>query len=504
MREVVGDSSVDEVLTIRRVEVNAEAQGKMQGVLKAYDTGIEIVTVKLQDVNPPEEVKPAFNEVNAAQQDKERYVNKALEEYNKVVPKARGEAELIIRQAEAYAINRVNVAKGDAKRFVSIWEEYKNAKEVTRRRLYLETLVEGLPKVGKIYIIDEVHMLTQEAFNALLKTLEEPPPKVVFVFATTNPTKLPTTILSRCQRFVFKRLSVSEITSRLRTIADKEKIKITENALHYLAIRADGSIRDGESILEQLASFIEGEVTEEDVFKLIGFLGNDFYFTLLNKILTVDLSKVIVMLNKGIEDGADPVEIYRGFTNYLRAAFLIRTGVPCEFVELNSEEIEVLKNIELSRDETIHLLEICLRFEDIVKRSVNVRIAIELLFSQLILCLTKSKKRENNNRVVLSSSPNENVNIKEALFLDLQKNSPKLAGIIHKADITKNNDNVTISVKNEFAKTQLVNNQKEVKSLLKKILNADFILNIEIVHQKEEESNLIQTIKVLFDSEEVR
>jgi DNA polymerase-3 subunit gamma/tau len=356
----------------------------------------------------------------------------------------------------------------------------------------------------KIYIIDEVHMLTQEAFNALLKTLEEPPPKVVFVFATTNPTKVPTTILSRCQRFVFKRLSVSEITSRLRTIADKEKIKITENALHYLAIRADGSIRDGESILEQLASFIEGEVTEEDVFKLIGFLGNDFYFTLLNKILTVDLGKVIMMLNKGIEDGADPVEIYRGFTNYLRAAFLIRTGVPCEFVELNSEEIEVLKKIELSRDEIIHLLEICLRFEDVVKRSVNVRIAIELLFSQLILCLTKSKKRENNNRVVLSSSPNGNVNIKEALFLDLQKSSPKLAGIIHKADITKNNDNVTISVKNEFAKTQLANNQKKVKSILKKILNADFILNIEIVHQKEEESNLIQTIKVLFDSEEVR
>ena len=155
MRAVVGDSSVDEVLTIRRVEVNAEAQEKMQGILKAYDTGIEIVTVKLQDVNPPEKVRPAFNEVNAAQQDKERYVNKALEEYNKVVPKARGEAELIIRQAEAYAINRVNVAKGDVRRFISMWEEYKNAKEVTRKRLYLETLAEVLPKVEKIYIIDE-------------------------------------------------------------------------------------------------------------------------------------------------------------------------------------------------------------------------------------------------------------------------------------------------------------------------------------------------------------
>ena len=155
MREVVGDSSVDEVLTIRRVEINAEAELKMQEILKAYDTGVEIVTVKLQDVNPPQKVKPAFNEVNAAQQDKERYVNKALEEYNKVVPKARGEAELIIRQAEAYAINRVNIAKGDAKRFISIWEEYKNAEEVTRRRLYLETLAKALPKTERIYIIDD-------------------------------------------------------------------------------------------------------------------------------------------------------------------------------------------------------------------------------------------------------------------------------------------------------------------------------------------------------------
>ncbi len=155
MREVVGDSSVDEVLTIRRVEVNIESQGKMQKILDAYDTGIEIVTVKLQDVNPPEKVKPAFNEVNAAQQDRERYVNKALEEYNKVIPKASGEAKQMIKQAEAYAVNRVNVAKGDARRFISIWEEYKDAKQVTRRRLYLETLADALPKVEKIYIIDE-------------------------------------------------------------------------------------------------------------------------------------------------------------------------------------------------------------------------------------------------------------------------------------------------------------------------------------------------------------
>ena len=155
MRRFVGDYRVDEVLTTKREEVDDLVHIEMQRILDSYGTGVHIVTVKLLDVNPPDEVKPAFNEVNAAQQDKERYVNQALEEYNKVVPKARGEAELIIRQAEAYAVNRVNVAKGDAKRFISIWEEYKDAKEVTRRRLYLETLAKGLPKVGKVYIIDE-------------------------------------------------------------------------------------------------------------------------------------------------------------------------------------------------------------------------------------------------------------------------------------------------------------------------------------------------------------
>ncbi len=356
----------------------------------------------------------------------------------------------------------------------------------------------------KIYIIDEVHMLTRDAFNALLKTLEEPPPAVIFVFATTNPTKIPTTILSRCQRFAFKRLSVKEITTRLNKIADKEKIKITKHALHYLAVRADGSIRDGESILEQLVSFIDGEIVEEDIFKLIGFLGSNFYFRLLDEVLTKDLGKIIVMLNKGIEDGADPIEIYRGFTNYLRAALLIRTGVPWEFLEVNDEEIEVLQKIQLSKDEIINMIKICLEFEEIVKRSVNARIAIEILFSQLVRCLTKTEKQRNNSKVTSSSCPNENADIKEVLFSGLQKSSPKLAGIIHETDIKKSDNNITISVKNEFAKTQLMNSQDKLKSIIKNLMNTDFTLNIEIVQYKEEEDNLIKTIKVLFDGEEVR
>jgi len=154
MRQVVGDYSVSEVLTTRRVEVNLEVQNKLQEILDSYESGIRIVTVKLQDVNPPDEVKPAFNEVNEAKQERERMINEAWEAYNKAIPRAKGEAEKKISEAEGYALKRVNRAEGDAHRFLATWQEYKEAKEVTRRRLYLETMAEVLPRAGRKYILD--------------------------------------------------------------------------------------------------------------------------------------------------------------------------------------------------------------------------------------------------------------------------------------------------------------------------------------------------------------
>lgn len=155
MRSVVGDSSVDEVLTSRRIDINIEAEQKMQAILDKYGAGISIVAVKLQDVNPPDKVKSAFNDVNASQQDKEKLVNQALEEYNKVIPRASGEALQKIKQAEAYAIDRINTAQGDASRFNQIYAEYKQSEDVTRRRMYLESLGKVLPKIEKKYIVDE-------------------------------------------------------------------------------------------------------------------------------------------------------------------------------------------------------------------------------------------------------------------------------------------------------------------------------------------------------------
>lgn len=155
MRNIVGDSSVDEVLTERRVDINNLAAVKMQEVLEGYDSGIKIEAVRLQDVNPPESVKHAFNEVNAAQQEKERLVNTARKQYNEIIPKTRGQAQQMVKYAQAYAIERVNNSEGDASRFTQIYEEYKNSKEVTRRRMYLEAMGEVLPGLEKKYIIDE-------------------------------------------------------------------------------------------------------------------------------------------------------------------------------------------------------------------------------------------------------------------------------------------------------------------------------------------------------------
>lgn len=154
MREVVGDRSVSEVLTVGRTEIAQSVQVQIQKIMDMYKSGIKIVTVKLQDVNPPDPVKPAFNDVNEAKQEKERMINQAWEAYNKTIPKAKGEAEKTIRSAEGYALNRVNRASGDANNFIQVWKAYSQAKDVTRRRLYLETLQDVLPKVHKKYIID--------------------------------------------------------------------------------------------------------------------------------------------------------------------------------------------------------------------------------------------------------------------------------------------------------------------------------------------------------------
>ena len=155
MRAVVGDRSVSEVLTIGRQEIASEVERRLQEMCDQYETGLKIEQVVLQDVNPPDEVKPSFNEVNQAQQERERMINEARTEFNRIIPRARGEALQTIQEAEGYAADRVNRARGDAARFESLYAAYRRSPEVTRRRIYLETMQEILPGVQRTVVIDE-------------------------------------------------------------------------------------------------------------------------------------------------------------------------------------------------------------------------------------------------------------------------------------------------------------------------------------------------------------
>jgi membrane protease subunit HflK len=155
MRQIVGDRTVNEVLTVGRTEIGVKLKDLIQQICREYSMGIKIEQVVLQDVNPPDPVKAAFNAVNEAQQEKETLINQAKSEYNKVIPKAKGQAKETIQQAEGYAAQRVNNADGEAARFTALYNEFIKAPEVTKRRIYLETMSNVIPKIGNVVITDQ-------------------------------------------------------------------------------------------------------------------------------------------------------------------------------------------------------------------------------------------------------------------------------------------------------------------------------------------------------------
>ena len=172
VRQVVGDRTVTEVLTVGRQEIEVTVQEELQELCTQYETGITIDQVVLQDVNPPDPVKPSWDEVNQAQQQRDRLINEARTEYNQVIPRAKGEAEQQVLQAEGFAVDRVNRAEGDAARFNALYESYRRAPEVTRKRMYLETMQKVLPQLGGKLLLDSsakgvMPLLPMETFRAL-------------------------------------------------------------------------------------------------------------------------------------------------------------------------------------------------------------------------------------------------------------------------------------------------------------------------------------------------
>lgn len=196
----------------------------------------------------------------------------------------------------------------------------------------------------KVYVIDEVHMLTNEAFNALLKTLEEPPPHVIFIFATTEPQKIPATIHSRCQRYGFKRIALTEIASKLREIMDKEGIKVSDQGLNLIARAAEGSMRDSQSLLDQAVSYSGMEIRNEDLQAILGAVAQETLKIFADGLLSRDASALLRQIDTLLEQGQDMRQFLAGVVEHIRNLIITRIAKDAgPIIELPAADLETIK-----------------------------------------------------------------------------------------------------------------------------------------------------------------
>ena len=238
----------------------------------------------------------------------------------------------------------------------------------------------------KIYIIDEVHMLTNEAFNALLKTLEEPPSHVRFIFATTEPHKVPATILSRCQRFDFKRIPLDHIIAQLELICKNENIQADEESLLVVAKKADGSLRDAESLLDQLVSFCGIDIKITDVLEAFNVVSQDLYFDLTDILIQKDIQKGLYFVNELISSGYDINEFLLGLVEHLRNLLFSKATNDGKLLETseNYKERYLEINKNFSQEDLLRMIQIVSDTEFKIKRSPNPRIKLEMCILTLL------------------------------------------------------------------------------------------------------------------------
>lgn len=263
----------------------------------------------------------------------------------------------------------------------------------------IRTLIDQVripPQIGKysIYIIDEVHMLSASAFNAFLKTLEEPPAHAIFVLATTEKHKIIPTILSRCQIFDFNRIKVDDAVRHLKNIAEKESVQIGEEALNVIAQKADGAMRDALSIFDQIVSFSGKEISFENVIHNLNVLDYDYYFRMVDAFLEGKVTEVLVLLNEILEKGFDGHHFVSGLSSHVRDVLVGKDPVTIQLLEV-SDSVK-LKYIEQSKkcplDFLYEALKILNQCDINYKTSQNTRLLIELSLIQLAQIIEVKKK----------------------------------------------------------------------------------------------------------------
>jgi len=256
----------------------------------------------------------------------------------------------------------------------------------------------------KVYIIDEVHMLSIGAFNALLKTLEEPPSYVIFILATTEVHKLPITILSRCQRYDFKRISIDTIAARMQELIDAEKVQVEEKALRFIAKTADGSMRDALSLLDQCIAFhMDSELTYDKVLDVLGSVDTGVFSSLLRSVLERDVLGCISLLEDIVMQGRDLTQFVTDFTWYLRNLMLVKSSDALEdVIDMSTDNLKRLKEEaeQVDMEQVIRYIRIFSDLSGQIKYASQKRILVEIALIKLCKPEMESSKEALKDRII--------------------------------------------------------------------------------------------------------
>lgn len=373
----------------------------------------------------------------------------------------------------------------------------------------------------KVYIIDEVHQITTDGFNALLKTLEEPPPYVKFIFATTHPNKVIPTILSRCQRFDFRRIPAMEITGQLERIVLSEKIEVDKEVLFAIGKSSDGSLRDAESVLDQLASFAQGKISLKDVVSVLGIVEQEALFEITDAIIKKDPKAALCLLNDIIDNGKDISVFLLSLIEHFRNLMIAKVAkADAKLIDLPQETCEklLLQSNALSLEEIFSAFNIMVNTQEMSKRLDSLRIPLEVSLVRLA-----HNKKEASGLKHLSQSPGEAAvkektaeekikadpplqsvsldNIKDSwenIINNLSRIKMSVATYLNEGELLKAQGNVlTISFPRNYSLHREALEQKDNKALIENCISelldtrvrVNFILSQELKHKDESENN---------------
>ena len=358
----------------------------------------------------------------------------------------------------------------------------------------------------KIYIIDEVHMLTSAAFNALLKTLEEPPPHVKFIFATTEPQKVLPTILSRCQRFDLHRIASNLIAQHLQFIAEKEKITLTPAAAHAIARGAEGGMRDAESMLDQLVAFCGEEVTEEDVLNVFGFTSEQVVSDFVGRILRAETPAALELLHEQCDAGKDMMKLMSDTMSYLRDLLVFKVK-PDALADDISDEIRQSFASQASPIETNRVLELIDQFaaaEGRMKWAPNKKLHFEVAVIKAIQTLTQATLDDvienlsalrDGNPIEVRPAAKELVQTKNKAAK--QTAQPGLAGTMEE-DAKKSADSDRLTINLEKTWDEVISRIPKHKGFLQNLAASAHFMGIEgrnfVLGFAPEQKSLIETV----------